>query len=265
MKNYIVVSNKTLVGKNGKSFKIGDLVSENDFFPGVLEILISTKRVSENIDCKALEIYKPKKFLIFIFSYNRKEMLESLISELETKNCDVMVIDDGSDFIVKHANKIVFPHQGKLFHWKRWNAAFQVAKEIQHKYFGFLPDDFSNVNLDFVFPTNPCVLNVVNDGRLQNWNKIQPIDFGGFYKVGFTDCGFFCQRESIERIEFYVSKTLLQNKREFASSGVGLQLTNRFNRIGIPIFTPKKSLAFHGDHESKMHPKLRKIEPLISK
>lgn len=265
MKNYKVVSNKTLVGKNGKPFKVGDLVCENDFFPGVFQILLSTNRVSENIHFESMEIKQPKKFLIFIFSYNRKEMLESLISELSTKNCEVMVIDDGSDFVIKHPNKIVFPHQGKLFHWKRWNAAFQLARESEYKYFGFLPDDFANVNLDFLFPTNLCVLNVLNDGRLQNWNKIQPIDFGDFYKVGFTDCGFFCQRESIERIGFYVCKTLMQNKREFASSGVGLQLTNRFNKERIPIFTPKKSLAFHGNHESKMHPELRKIEPLISK
>lgn len=265
MKNYKVVSNKELVGRNGKRFFVGDLVAESDFFPGVLQILLSTKRISENLQFDVQNVQRKKKFLIFIFSYNRKEMLESLIFELESKNCDVIVIDDGSNFVIKHENKILFPHQGKLFHWKRWNAAFQTAMQSDYKYFGFLPDDFSNVDLDFVFPQSPCVLNVLNDGRLKNWNNIEPIDFGGFYKVGFTDCGFFCQRESLERIGFYVYKTLMQNKREFASSGVGLQLTNRFNKEIIPIFTPKKSLAFHGDHESKMHPELRKIEPLISK
>jgi hypothetical protein len=31
------------------------------------------------------------------------------------------------------------------------------------------------------------------------------------------------------------------------------------------MYTPKKSLAFHGDHESKMHPEERKKNPLISK
>lgn len=265
MKNYKVISSKHLVGKNGKRFFVGDLVAESDFFPGVLQILISTKRVSENIHSEFVQIKERKKFLIFIFSYNRKEMLENLILELESKNCDVIVIDDGSNFYIKHENKILFPHEGKLFHWKRWNSAFQTAFESEYKYFGFLPDDFSNIDFDFVFPANPCVLNVLNDGRLQNWNQIQPIDFGPVYKVGFTDCGFFCQRESLERIGFYVSKTLMQSRGEFASSGVGLQLTNRFNKAEVPIFTPKKSLAFHGDHESKMHPELRKIEPLISK
>jgi len=48
------------------------------------------------------------------------------------------------------------------------------------------------------------------------------------------------------------------------SSGVGRQLSIRLRDLKIPIFTPIKSFAYHGDHESLMNPEVRKIHKIIS-
>ena len=49
------------------------------------------------------------------------------------------------------------------------------------------------------------------------------------------------------------------------SSGVGQYLTFAFNKAKVKMFTPIKSLAYHGDHESLMHKEERIKKPLISK
>lgn len=47
-------------------------------------------------------------------------------------------------------------------------------------------------------------------------------------------------------------------------SFVGEQLTRRLVNLKVPIFTPIKSFAYHGDHESLMNPEVRKIHKIIS-
>jgi hypothetical protein len=265
MKKYQIVSGSPIIGKNGKRFEKGSFITHSDVYPGVIDILLSCGKLRHESMC--IELKNEDRILIFIFSYNRYEKLHSLINECKKNNCDVVVIDDGSDFNINHEHVIKLKHQGKHYHYKRWNIAFQIAKDSENKVFGFLADDFENVNFNFSFPQKNCVLNILNDGRLKNWNDVEPIDFNDdFYKVGFTDCGFFCQREVIEKIVFFVKPvSRTWTKKQYASSGVGNQLTKRFLENNISMFIPKKSLAFHGEHESKMHPELRKIQPLISK
>jgi len=116
--------------------------------------------------------------------------------------------------------------------------------------------------------SHPYVYNIVNDGRDCSWNKIQPVQIDNeTYKVGFTDCGFFCNRKVLELLAFKINPIPESRffHNEFASSGVGEQLTRRLNALKIGIYKPIKSLAFHGDHESVMHKELRKKQPIISK
>lgn len=97
---------------------------------------------------------------------------------------------------------------------------------------------------------------------------IQPVQVDEHtMKVGFTDCGFFCNKQLLNRIGYYVNEI---NPRRFEhneaiSSGVGQDLTFRMLRTNCNMYTPTKSLVYHGDHESLMHPEHRKKIPLISK
>jgi len=54
------------------------------------------------------------------------------------------------------------------------------------------------------------------------------------------------------------------NHMENISSGVGMMLSKRMHAAGVKIYKPKKSLAYHGNHESKMHGEHRTNTPLKS-
>lgn len=210
--------------------------------------------------------------MIIIFTYNRREMLEKMTEHLECFN--PLVIDDGSNYKILHKNTVRFAHGGKQQYWKRWDFALRECKISKDDFFMFTPDDYENIDMKKImdihrkFKHKPYVYNIVNDGRDSSWNKITPIEIDEeTLKVGFTDCGFFCNRKALEKLNFEINP-ISQKRFEldpFCGSGVGHQLTFRFNRAGVGIYKPKKSLAFHGDHESVMHPELRKKQPLTSK
>lgn len=209
--------------------------------------------------------------MIFVFSYQREQMLNQVLKEL--KGEVVTILDDGSDFIINHPNVIRFKHGGKAKFWEKWFFAFKLAEGTDDDFFMFMPSDYSEINLDKIkeihnnYKDKPYVYNIVNDGREMCWNNIRPIiKDRDTIQLFFTDCGFFCNRLALEAIEFQM-KEIDKNrfiKRKDISSGVGQYLTYAFNRARVKMYKPKSSLAFHGDHESTMHPEHRKELPLIS-
>ena len=52
-----------------------------------------------------------KNILFVVFSYNREAMLSDVLETLKEEN--VLIIDDGSPFVIEHRNFIKFPHGGK--------------------------------------------------------------------------------------------------------------------------------------------------------
>lgn len=210
--------------------------------------------------------------MIVIFTYNRKDMLSKMLEHL--KDFNPLVIDDGSNYEIDHFNKIRFGNGGKRQFWMRWDCALRECKHSKDDFFLFTPDDFENINMKEIkrlhdkFKGSPYVYNIINDGRDMSWNRIEPVQIDSeTLKVGFTDGGFFCNRKALEKLSFEMRpiSTRRFDIDPFCGSGIGHQLTFRFNRSGVAIYKPIKSLAYHGDHESMMHPELRKIEPLISK
>ena len=208
--------------------------------------------------------------MIFVFSYDRKEMLSKVVESIKGEH--FLILDDGSDFEMD--NMVKFPHEGKVGFWKRWAFAFKAASASIDDLFIFIPDDFEHLQVDKIkrlhkrHKHEPYAYNIINDGRLSNWFPFEPKQLNDdTIQVGFVDCGFFCNRGALGLLEFRVDPIdpkRFQLKKNI-SSGVGQQLTNRFNRHGVSMFIPVKSLAYHGDHESKMHPEERSINPLISK
>jgi hypothetical protein len=198
-------------------------------------------------------------------------MLLSLIDEL--KEYDYTIYDDGSSFKLKK-NFYQFQHGGKPKFWRMWDYALRMLKNDNFDLFIFMPSDVSSVNMAKIielhnqFKAKPYAYNLINDGRKNCWNMIQPVQVDEHtMKVGFTDCGFFCNKQLLNRIGYNVIEI---NPRRFEhndaiSSGVGQYLTFRMMATNCNMYTPTKSLVHHGDHESLMHPEHRKTNPLISK
>ena len=272
MSEYIVKA-LSLSGRGNKIFKAGDIVYDYDFKAEHLPKLINDGFISPfNSDVIIPEISienSHDKFLIFIFSYNRPEMLKQVIDD--TSDNDVIIIDDGSDFKINHPNVHKFPHGGKLKFWMRWNHALSIARKSKHDKFIFMPDDFLNIDLNrinelhnLLQKSGPYVYNIINDDREWSWVKFTPVNItDDTIQIGFTDCGFFCNRETLEKLDFKIIP--IRHSRRVQSSGVGRQLTLRFTAAKVPFYKPVKSLAYHGDHPSMMHPSERKRNPIISK
>lgn len=216
-----------------------------------------------------------------VFSYQRKEMLESLLKEFS--NCkyqlDYTILDDGSDFSIDDPNFKRFPHGGKPFYWKQWNRALDLVKEDTHDLFLFISDDFSMIDFDRIVASHlkygydrsvpiPYVFNLINDGRTQCWNvtKMKKID-DEVNQVFFTDCVFFSNKITLSKLKYNIDpinpRRFIVDK--FVSSGVGQQLTQRLNKFFVPIYMPTRSVCYHGDHPSVMHPEHRLKNPLISR
>lgn len=190
---------------------------------------------------------------VIITHYNRPEFLRKQLNEL--KDHCVTVIDDGSTCDLSFVDDLIrFPHIGKKGFWLIWNKALQVAKYSHEEVIMFAPDDFINFDLQAIekLDLDNKVYNIINDGRKSCWGE-----------NNFVDCGFIASKKSIMKINVNKPPNNWFNQ-ENKSSSVGYQLTKQFKSLGIEMITPTKSLAFHGNHESKMHPKERLKNPLIS-
>lgn len=202
-------------------------------------------------------------------------MLAKVIEQCPEKP---VVIDDGSDFDpLLFAKKCEFHrlrHKGKEQYFLNWQYAFEICKQSDDDFFLFIPDDFSDIDyvrIDAIFNIMDGLFayNLLNDGRPSCWTPIKKKEttVAGVesYQVSYCDGGYFTNRETLEAIQFEQEFISFRRfDRENISSGVGETQSRKFWKAGIPMYCPKKSLCYHGEHESKMHTELRKIQPLIS-
>lgn len=193
----------------------------------------------------------------YVFTYDRPEMLEKVLESL--KGVNTTVKNDGVDF----------EFRGKDKFWMTWDEVLKDCAKQKTDLFLFTPDDFLDLDVERVkelheqFKEEPYIYNIINDGRERIWTSINPTPYDEQTEVcGFTDGGFFCNLKALIKIGFFMDD---MEWTEIESSGIGLSLTYRANRFGVPCYRPFKSLAYHGDHESKMHPEERIKNPLISK
>ena len=211
--------------------------------------------------------------MIVIFSYNRPEMLNKVIDQCPERP---VVIDDGSDFdpltFAKKSDFYRLNHKGRRGFWANWDYALKICQASDDNYFTFLADDFLNVQWD-VLETfkrdKPFAYNLLNDGRTAQFIRFnaQPATFMGrpSLRVGFVDCGYHCNRSALDVLEY---KMPPPDPDRFdnpdASSGVGLYQSTQFFINMVPMYVPKVSIVDHGNHESKMHPELRRKQPLTN-
>lgn len=223
--------------------------------------------------------------MITIFTYNRLDMLRQTVGECAGKD-SIQVIDDESEYlfsVIQSLGDLLdttvyrFQHCGKENFYKLWDFALHNCEESGDQRFLFLPDDYSNIDFErieaihnhFVMSSGyhkPYVCNLVNDGRPPQWGAPEHMQYNDDLElVGWVDCGFFCNRAALDYHGYDMGEV---DKARFKvpgrSSGVGEQMSRRFRHAGVPMLRPYKSLAFHGEHESVMHPEERIKNPLKS-
>lgn len=208
--------------------------------------------------------------MIIIQTYNRPEMLSNLLNELG--HC--VVVDDGSQYdaepFADRCDYYRFTHKGKEGFYLQWQYIFDICRESDDDWFMFIQDDVSNVYMKGIKDVcsqlgEEYAFNFMRRGKDRGWTLIKQkkTDFG--FQVGYVDCNFCTTRKTLEKINFHIEPVDVSRfQRPNISSGVGQQLSRKFAWKNIPMYIPKKSFAYHGDHESIMHPSERKTNPLIS-
>lgn len=150
--------------------------------------------------------------------------------------------------------------------------ALNLVKNLPTDLFIFTADDLLDVDVKRILTlhkkhkTRPYAYNLQFDGRTKNWTNMNPIEAERHVlEVGFVDCLFFCNRAALDRIGWFMEPVPPSWFKQRSSSGVGRQLSMRFLNEGVTMYLPLKSIGYHGNHESMMHPEERKKNPLISK
>ena len=212
--------------------------------------------------------------LILISNFERYDMLIKIIDEIngysDAINVDYIIFDDKSSYTLDKNFIINDEHRGKKLYWKTFNDMFSYCKNNLYDTYVFIPNDFINLKINDIIEYSRLLkdeyyfFNIINDGRDKSWLNIDSIKINSDVKlVYFTDCGFFTNNKTLERLEYKINQINISDKSK-SSSGVGKQLSFRLYDLEIPIFNPIKSLAYHGNHESIMNPEERKINKLIS-
>lgn len=209
--------------------------------------------------------------MIVMFTYNREEMCKEALRPLAFNDV-LLLIDQPKGYeAINQPGLVKMRYQrnmGKENFWQLWAFALERCEESNDEMFIFMPDDFLNLDLERVKALHerlnhlPYLVNLINDGRKKQWTFLEPEFYDSELELAnWCDCGFMCNKSALEAIGFNMHPILKRNR---VSSGVGEQLTRRFNNTGVLQLRPYKSLAFHGEHESVMHKEERKINPLIS-
>ena len=196
------------------------------------------------------------KIKAYITTYNREEMLTELVDDLKQYAIEPTILDDGSSYKTNLTNYLRHKHRGKKGFWKAWDHILKDCKEAD--LYLFLSDDFKDINirelirLHHTLKDNPYCYNIINDGREKNWTGVvqRQIDESTIM------CGYGYYVDEVPKSWF---------NKDSISSGVGYELSKRFLKARVVMYKPVKSLAYHGNHKSEMHPEERKKNPLISK
>lgn len=204
----------------------------------------------------------------FIFTFDREDMLNEQVKHLNEYGISPIILDDGSTYETNLPRYKRHEHRGIDGFWKTWNEALSMCKNSEAELFLFMPDDFEGLNVkrmfDFhdKFKHTPYAFNIINDGRDNVMGTgVMEVEYEDYTMCGWVDCGFFCNKLALDRIGYEMKQPF----KPPTSSGVGRELSFRFLLNKVVMYRPTKSLAYHGEHESKMHPQERIINPLISK
>jgi len=214
--------------------------------------------------------------LIIVSSYERKEMLLSLLNKLgkQISIKDILIFDDQSSF--KMPKEYLFlklnEHYGKEFLWKKFRFIFEVIPK-SYKYYIFLPDDVE-IEYDFVEKSieawksindkRKICLSLLTDNRTTypNWTGVLPIVNCSTILTQWNDLCFICEAKFFDNVNIQPIK-LKRFENPNISSGVGEQISIQLFKKQLNQYHVKETLVHHGNHDSKMHYEHRKKTPII--
>ena len=225
------------------------------------------------------------KIHIAITTFERERELKKLIDDIQREKGDneisIFVYDDHSQFNYRMVGVewFRFPfNNGKQGYWRVIDRVFQDASQHQFDYFFLLQDDceltpdfFNETIRQWELIDDPkkvtyCTFTPTNVySRIMWGGKAEDVEFNGqkFIKGNYVDCIFMCPRNTLERLQFRILPISLDwDRNPNQSSGVGMQMTTRFQKLKRNMYTAYSSLVRTGNTESKMNKEERKINPL---
>ena len=223
------------------------------------------------------------KFLIWVNTYNRKDMLCRLIENIRIEQrkhtVDIFVVNDYSEEDYSEVKSSVQyywetnKNYGKEEYYKLITFGLNKIKTLQSYDYYIKTDDDMCLACGFFHIVERLVAEI-ND---PNWATIDilsakrqrgktllghPVEIQGerdkYYRTQWVDMNFIFNLKALPY-------TILNCKAGKASSGVGLWLTRYLTKKPYNLYQSATSLVIHGDHPSKMNVEERKKNPLITR
>jgi hypothetical protein len=243
----------------------------------VKNIPVVSKEVKPSLNLTEIELNTCYDICVIITTYNREKLLKRLLADIDNNklnyNILVAVFDDASfnKFSlfddIKHIryNK----NHGKIYYWKLITDTMQFCKQVNSKYYIYLPDDVTLVD-NFFFKAieqyegikeeNKICLSLLLPKQLinkTNWTDFIPIEYDSYYKTQWCDLCFISEKKLFEAIDYKINQLPIRGDYKNYGSGVGLNMSMRLFKSGYNMYHTKESLALHGDHTSVMNHEIR--------
>jgi hypothetical protein len=212
-----------------------------------------------------------KKYVYILPSYERFDKVIELIEDIMKVNpeCLIFLINDGSNddsygLLENYDSRLIYlqneKNLGKKGYWKTVNTLFKEISKYDFTYCVMLNDDLT-LTYDFKIvldnnSTKKKILRLFTPTTLldkKNWGFENWID------------GIFCVPKIFLNLINYTVDEINLPDNTLVSSGVGRQLTQKLNKFNIKVDFVGSIVEHNGNEDSKMHPILRKKEPLIGK
>jgi hypothetical protein len=219
----------------------------------------------------------------YIFTCNRPAKVAALVTATREAWPDsrIVVIDDATTDLPKlpEADRVLSNRErgGKQRFWRQWQQAFGDACLNDADIYLFMPDDDADVNyseiarLGQLLNGTGYIFGTRNDGRIREWgshpwHRAELEDGTPVFRSYFNDCALFCDAVALDLLNYEIHPIPPSRwaNNPNISSGVGQQLTNRINQLGITCYHPITSLCHHVYDVSVMHPDERKKNPLTT-
>jgi len=173
-------------------------------------------------------------------------------------------------------------NHGKKGYWKLCTYAMQVIRDNSNfNYFVKLDDDGRLVDRFFdkcchiwesIHDPRKICLNFRVDSRegKRVWTNFVPQKkyFNGIpvYRSQWVDMDFFVPFQFFSTLGYEIPKPPDQRWRNpLISSGTGKYISNRLHKMGYSLYLTEQTLVIHDEHDSKMNPRERSKNPLITK
>ena len=203
-------------------------------------------------------------------SYERFDKVIELIEDIMKVDpkCLIFLLNDGSNdpnynLFKNYDNRLIYLKNeinlGKKGYWETVNKLLKEISNYTFTYCVMLNDDLT---LTYNFK-NELDLNTSEEKILRLFTPTTLINKQNWGFENWID-GIFCAPKFfLKSINYTIDKITIP-KNIFTSSGVGKQLTEKLNKLKIKVDFVGSMVEHIGNEDSKMHPILRKQEPLVS-